>query len=229
MVNTSRRLFHYMGSTYSAQQSTKDLGLCRRVGYQISACSSVYPFPSHYVKQIRNEFDPSFVPLWIQTTWKTPNDGLVQTGCHMLARFVRHPRAGANVVEHLLLPTSRTYGIKYEVPILQALMLDGLTEEERDRGELPRYEPITRERVEGMRRAMWMRNNKGTKRWKAEIDRIQALEILRNQEATDKELAYRRHHDALRLRCVNGTAARVFVSDTLKTLREAAGYTGAAA
>lgn len=207
--------------TFNGNASANELGLHTRV----SGCIKVQgdePFPQHYVDLIRQEIDPDFVPLWAETVWRTPNGGIVKTGCHVLARHVPHPRAGASTAK-VQLPAEPVYGIKYQHPIVVAVILDGLTEDERDRGDLPRYEPITRQVVESMRRAMWLRNNGSLEDRIRAFEEADALEEAAESKRVAQEIAYRQRHDSLRLRKVMGKADSVFVSESLVKLREAAG------
>jgi hypothetical protein len=210
-------------ATFDADATANELGLHVQLGYEIVAKSVAYPFPEHYARQIRAEIDPDFVPLWINKLWRTPNDGIVWTGHHMIARHVRHPRSSAPLVKHLRLPMHREYGIRYENPILEADILDGITETERNQGVLPRYEPFTGKHLRTMAYAMWARNNKEGARRAQEQEQIAAAQIAAGRKAQASELAYRRRHDDGRLNRVAGKGDRVFVSDTLRQLRAAAG------
>jgi hypothetical protein len=217
------RRFADAAATFDADASAKDLGLHVQIGYEIVAQSVAYPFPAHYCRQIREEIDPSFVPLWINKLWRTPNDGQVWTGHHMLARYVPVPRESAPRIKFLTLPSCRTYGIRYENPLLECDILDGLTDKERNQGVLPRFEQFTGRHLEAMRRAMWLRNNLSAEERMAAMQALEQERELRARKSNDSEAEYRRHHDEGRLNRLAGHGDRVFVSDTLKTLREAAG------
>ncbi len=211
-----------MSGSYT-NASANELGLHRRVGGRLCAQSETYPFPEHYVRQIRREIDPQFVPLWAETLWMTPNDGLVKTGCHVLARHVKHPKHRSMAARVEGMPIRSLYGIRYENPILVAAILDGLTDKDRDKGVIPKFEPITGQVIDSMRYAMWMRNNTSVDEQIAERERRAEEADKASTKSIASELAYRRQHDDLRIRRAQGKADRVYVSDTLTKLREAAG------
>lgn len=212
-----------MSGAFDGNASANDLGVHVRVGSSISAVPDpLYPVPTHLVRLVRREIDPHFVPLWANIWWKSPNGGLVKTGHHMLARHVRNPHHGAPVIKGLLLPSNRLHGIKYEQPILEANMLDGLTDEERSKGTLPHYVPFDRTVVEVMRWAMWRRNNVTPDERAMAVEEAAAAEEARVSKSLHSEMSYARHHDGNRLRRAAGKADRVYVSDTLVRLREIA-------
>jgi hypothetical protein len=203
--------------------SANALGVYVPVGHSITGIpDAMYPAPDSLVRRIL-KFDPAFRPLWVNQWWKSPNGGIVKTGHHMLARFVPHPRSPKRVIKGLLLPSYKLYGVEFRPPILEALLLDGLSDEERNRGVLPKYVPYTGVLVENMREMMWRRNNiHPDDRAKAMVEKPEAAEN-RHWENVLAETSYRMKHDAHRFPKNGFIAPRVFVSDTLIKLREAAG------
>lgn len=181
----------------------------------------MYPAPDSLIRHIL-EFDKDFRPLWVNQCWKSPNGGIVKTGHHMLARYVPHPRAARRVIKGLTLPTTKLFGVTYQPPILEALLLDGLSDEERDRGVLPNYVPFTGVLVENMRAMMWRRNNIHPDDRAADMERREAEAEARAKKASDDRAMYAQKHDAHRFPKNDWINPRVFVSDTLVKLREAA-------
>lgn len=183
----------------------------------------MYPAPEGLIKRIRSEIDPAFVPLWCNKWWQSPNGGLVKTGYHIIARHVPHPRHRAPVVRNLVLPTNRTYGINYENPILLCLSMDGLSDDERNRGCLPRYEPFTGDTFRAMKKAMWTRNNKRPDETVDEWVNSEKEREAKVWKSVSDEADYRHQHDGVQFRKGTGAADRVYVSDTLIKLRDIAG------
>jgi hypothetical protein len=203
--------------------SANALGVYVPVGHQITGIpDALYPAPDSLIRRIL-EFDKDFRPLWVNQWWKSPNGGIVKTGHHMLARYVPNPRSARRVIKGLVLPTVKTYGVYFKPPILEALLLDGLSQTERDNGALPRYVPFTSVLVENMRANMWRRNNLNTDERVDAAERREEEETARKRKRNDDESNYRRRHDSHRFPVNGWKAPRVFVSDTLVKLREAAG------
>jgi hypothetical protein len=188
----------------------------------------MYPAPEALIRRIRAEIDPHFVPLWVNKWWKSPNGSLVKTGYHMIARHVRNPHFRAPVIKGLLLPTTKSYGIRYENPILMALSMDGLSPDESIAGHLPRYEAFTNQTFNAMKKAMWLRNNESAD---VQSDDL-GTEVKTTEEkvwtSVDQEATYRHQNDGLQFRKGTGAADSVYVSSTLVKLREAAGMESAA-
>lgn len=211
-------------ATFNGNASANALGVHRRVGGCVTAVpDEMYPWPAHYVRQIREEIDPCFIPLWAVTLWRTPNDGFVTTSCHAVGRYVRNPLDGRNVLKNLHMPIRNHFGIHYQSPIVQGPIFDGLTEQERNKGVLPRYEPITGQIVGAMRVAMWKRNNQDIEARIREIEEYEDEQEKRRSLELSQSLAYKRKNDEAQWKQVRGQAGRVFVSETLIKLRETAG------
>jgi hypothetical protein len=114
----------------------------------------------------------------------------------MLARYVPVPRESAPRIRNLTLPVFRTYGIRYENPLLECDVLDGLTDAERNQGVLPRFEQFTGRHLAAMRRQMWMRNNLTADERIAAMDELERQAVLTRQRANDDAARYRRMNDA---------------------------------
>lgn len=203
-------------SGFDGNASATDLGLYSPLGYEIVAQSAVYPFPEHYARQIRREIDPNFVPLWLNKWWRSPNGGIVHTGHHYIARHVPHPKYGEGWIANLHLPAFSVYGIRYKTPIVEVDILEGITDQERDQGVLPRYEPFTGRNIQEMRRQMWKRNNERAETRGPEQEAIETERRERARRNNNSEAAYRRRHDRTRLLRAEGLADRAFVSHTLR-------------
>jgi hypothetical protein len=188
----------------------------------------MYPAPEALIRRIRAEIDPHFVPLWVNKWWKTENGSLVKTGYHMIARHVRNPHFRAPVIKGLLLPTTKTYGIRYEAPILMALSMDGLSDDESIAGQLPRYEPFSNQTFNAMKKAMWLRNNKSADQESDDLGNAVKEAEAKVWQSVSEEADYRHKNDGLQFRKGYGTADSVYVSSTLVKLREAAGMESAA-
>lgn len=185
---------------------------------------AVYPAPDSLVRRIRSEIDKDFVPLWVTYEFKHDvTGGTVRTGHHVLARHVKHPRFKAPVVKNLVLPSSQVNGIRYEQPILQCFILDGLSDEERNKGCLPKYVPMNNELFHSLKQAMWLRNNQSIDETADQAEQAEEEAYNKHWRDKHKEFSYRRKNDSLRFRQSLGTADRVYVSDTLVRLREIAG------
>lgn len=207
--------------TFNANADSNELGVHTTVGYCVTAD---YNFDSYWARRILAELDPFFRPLWVNILHRSPNGGFVWTGHHMLARYVPITRAQIAPIRNFLPPTSAVHGIRYENPIIEADLLDGLTDSERDLGVLPRYQPFTGERFRQMQYARWVLRNKTFKqrrRERQELREQQELEARRANENREKARAIERNFLVKRH---TDMVDRVYVSDTLKQLRETAGF-----
>ena len=199
----------------SDRAAANELGLNVEVGSVITAD---YYFPEHLARRIRAEIDPNFRPLWVRYLWRTPNDGFVWTGHHILARHVPFPRSEQPPIPNLILPAphEKVHGVTYQAPIVMGRTLDGLTDEELQAGVLPRYEPFTENDLRDMRWAMWRRNNVRS------ADRIREGKEARrdgaayNRRQSAARARYRVWNDRLRFKKHLGVADSVFVSHTLR-------------
>lgn len=202
---------------FNPDSSANALGLHTKVGSQISCVPDpVYAAPAHLVRRVCRELDPSFRPLWVNILWRSPNGGLVKTGHHMLARHVLHPLRRAPIVKGLLLPTLPTYGLHWRPPILLATILDGLSDEERNQGVLPRYVPFDEDVVASMRFAMHRRNNVAAKDRADQAEQAETERVRRAEAAIASETAYRKQQESLRIKRHLGLADFVYVTDHKK-------------
>ena len=202
---------------FNPAMSANELGLYTRIGAQISCVPDpVYPAPVHLVRQIRREFDPGFIPLWCNIWWKSPNGGVVKTGHHMLARHVLHPRAHAPVIKGLLLPLTPTYGLVWRPPILLATILDGLSDEERNQGALPRYVPFDGSVVQSMRYAMHRRDNVHPVVRVAEAEEAEQARQAGVWKDVVDGVEYRKKNERLRIKRALGQADFVYVTSQKK-------------
>jgi hypothetical protein len=199
---------------FNPDASANELGLYERVGAQITCVPDpVYSIPVHLLRQIHREIDPAFRPLWVNILWKSPNGGVVRTGHHLIARHVLHPIAGAPVIKGLLLPTTNLYGIEWRQPILIATVLDGLSDQERNRGVLPRYVPFDARIVKSMKYAMWRRNNVSANERANQNDQAEQEAERRVKAEIVAGVTERKKDELLRIKRAMGKADYVYVSD----------------
>jgi hypothetical protein len=136
-----------------------------------------------------------------------------------MGHYDPNPTHKRRLIPGLVMPTVPRYGLHWENPIFEDDILDGLTDSQRVRGMVPKYQPLDMAVLDGIRRTIWERNRVNKEHPEKQADAVAASA----SEATAKaytdvadEMAYRRHHDELRLKCVDGEADRVFVSQTLR-------------
>lgn len=100
----NHRLFQFANGARGA-------GLWQQIATEFSAVPDVtYPVPVDIVRDIRKDFDPNFVPLWVRRVYLTPSGGEVVRGFHMLARYIEHPLYEPSERVRVLTPT---YGWSY--------------------------------------------------------------------------------------------------------------------
>lgn len=212
-----------MESTFNPDASAKDLGVHRFVtGWIQCGPGADAPWPSHNIRLV-HEFDPKFRLMWVVNVWKTPNDGIVKTGNYMLARQVVNPTATGDWIKNPRLPIGSVHGVSYRGPFLAASILDARTSSEMQHGVIPKFKPFTGREVETMRAAMWLRNNKSLDEREREASEAEAEAEKRAERTMHKEAIYRRQYDGVQLRKLVGKADRVYVSESLRKLREVAG------
>lgn len=198
--------------SFAPDASAADLGVHTLIGGQVSCVpDALYPADAGLVARIRQEIDPQFRPLWVTNFWRSPGGAVVRVGHHMVARYVPHPYLFAPTIRHLMLPTFPHYGIHWRTPIVEAYLLDGITDEERDRGMLPRYEPFSDRHFQTLKASMWARNNKRQAERNAERDAAHLASKQARDKAAVREANYRHAHDGNRLRRDLGLADRVYV------------------
>jgi hypothetical protein len=180
------------------------------------------PWPVGRIKDVM-AFDPDFRLLWVTNVWKTPNDGIVKTGSFMTGREVKNPFASKAWIKRLRLSQHKVSGVRYTRFTMHSDILDGLTEEERNLGALPRFVPFTSQDVESLRRDFWRTRNMSQAEEEAEANKAAEEAEHKALKAIVQDRDAEKRERALHNRVKAGKAARTFVSDSLIKLREAAG------
>jgi len=208
---------------FNPDASANELGVYRWLtGWYQCWSPAGFPDPEGFVRAM-NRLDPGFRLLWVTNVWLSPNEGTVKTTSYALGRYVRDPHASVTLAARMLLPTHSRYGVRYRNPIVVADIRDGLTNAERSKGQLPRFEPMTGYLFRSMEKAIWLVRNEHPLETHERENREQDEARAKRRKGLVSDLDYRRAHDRVRLLKAQGKADRVFVSDTLRTLRAAAG------
>lgn len=206
------------------------LGLPKKVGTYYSAIPPADgPECGDVVRAILEALRPEGVayrPLWVTNIWGLPTGGHVRVIHHVFGYYDPHPENPKRPLRHLVLPTIPLYGIRWEHPIFEAELLDGLSDEERNRGVFPRYQPLDWRVLDGIRLQVWKRaqdrrladERRMSEAYARAVEDADAEAKAKAYRSLDAEVTYRRNHDDLRLRCVDGAADRVFVSETLRQM-----------
>lgn len=193
--------------------SAADLGLY----VKLSTSYSAIPPPQFgacedTTRVILRELGDNFRPIWATSAYRSPNGGTVVTHLHVLGSYVpvtknRDPRKSGQLIKGLLLPTVGSLGIDWKAPIYADDVLDGLSDDERLAGALPRYEPLDWEVVAALRRGLWRKRN---------AERLSRAQEARNEKAAQKaedesghrsmveSLMYQKHNDRLNTVPVEG-------------------------
>jgi hypothetical protein len=216
-----------MRQYFNADSDANELGVHRFLDGWIQGFPPADgPWPVEMVKLV-HEFDPKFRLMWVVNVWETPNKGIAKTGNYMIARQVINPVMTDEWIKNPVLPSRSSPALR--APFLSATILDARTDGEMQRGKLPKFEPFTRRHVESMRAAMWIRDNSTPDEVDRKVNETLAEEERKADRAMHAEAIYRRQNDRVQNRQHHGACDRVYVSDTLKQLREAAGVPGEAA
>jgi hypothetical protein len=207
--------------TARSAANANELGVYRRLCGWVQGFPAVdTPWPVGRIAQVR-EFDPAFRLLLAVNVWKSPNDGLIKTQAYMIGREVKSPLRSKEWIRGALLSPYPIAGIRYTRFIMPATILDGLTTEERNLGQLPKFMPFTQGVVESLRKALWKVRNQSQEQEELEEARAEQKRKQQKAKSDAAELESARRENSLRARIQAGKAARVFMSDTLHQLRQA--------
>lgn len=141
------------------------LGVHTLVGGVVTCYPPVsVPNNGEVARAIWNELEPDYVPLWITNDWRTPNYGRVRVHHVAIGRRVTDGTDNRLVKQfhHLLMPIGRVYGRTVRRPIVLVDILDGLTDEERNFGVLPRWQPWDDMMIHWVRYIGWKNRNQTT-------------------------------------------------------------------
>lgn len=190
-----------------ADCSAADLGLHVKLGEFFTAVPPPdMPTCDEVTKRVRRELGDNFRPLYVVQHWRAPGtNGLVRVVLHVLGSYLpitkdRDPRKSGALVHNLLLPTIGNCGIQWQAPIYNDDVLDGLTDDERKAGVLPRYEPLDMDLVDVFRCHLWKKRNK--QRLSKEAQARADIDQQRAEDEADtkthvQRLAYEKRHDRL--------------------------------
>lgn len=187
------------------------LGTYKFMGGQISCVPpAVVPSLETEVRELR-EINPYFMPLWVTNQYRGPNGQVVRTYHFAVGAELADPLFPRKPIRGLLLPTSPVYGVLPRYPVVLYDILDGLTEEERNFGALPRYEHVTRLAIEFARAVDWHDRHKSREQRVAERDRAQDVAEARPIKQFRADQHARLAQDDFEWRRAWGTANRIFV------------------
>lgn len=218
------------GEPFNPAQSQTDLGVFRKVGEVWSINNAIHPPDWNMVLRVRREFDPFFVPLWIDKLWLSPNGGLIRTGHHVIGRCLppalrltsAWKRKGpVQIVKPVGIPITIPY------PVLPAYTLDGASRERVEKGGLPLYQDFDNGVLRTMRAAVWERNNVPPEEIhrKDEETKARAAEETARRDADARRERLRERIEARKAKVFVSENQRTFVSEELLRLRALAGKT----
>ena len=191
-----------------ADCSAADLGLHVKLGEQFTAVPPPdYPACDDVTRRVLRELGDNFRPLYVVQHWQAPGtNGLVRICLHVLSSYIpitkdKDPRKSGTLARNVLLPTVGNCGIQWRAPIYNDDVLDGLTDDERMAGALPRYEPLDMGLVDVFRRHLWEKRHQAKPLSKEEQDRANAYKAKADDEAKVKahvgRLSYLKRHEHL--------------------------------
>jgi len=197
---------------FEPDASPNELGVHVLLGGQVSCVPpAVVPSSESEVKRIWRELNPRFVPLWITNDWRTPNGGTTRVHLFAVGAHVTSGECEKAPIHGLLLPTTPVYGRMPQLPIVVFDILDGLTNQERNFGELQRWEPLTHLSIDFAHYRAWVDRHvhviQQGKDAKQHVKRVDA----KAQKVIKDELTARKKFNRYSLAKAMGTADRIYV------------------
>lgn len=201
---------------FDADPDANALGVHTLMGGVVTCFPPVsVPNDRDVARIIWRELEPDFVPLWITNDWRTPNYGVVRVHHVAIGRRVTDGTDSRLVKQfhHLLLPLHKVYGRTVKRPIVLVDILDGLSDEERNHGALPRWQPWDEQIVDWARYIGWkVRNESVNERFQAQPAAVQYEADRRGRKAARGNVAHKaRQFDTLK---ALGRACRTFTPST---------------
>lgn len=168
------------------------------------------PDTSHFTRRIWRELDNTYVPLWVTNVWRSPNGGHVKVHHLAVGSYVPEGDDDRVGIKGLLMPRFPVHGRLPKNPIAIVDILDGLTDEERNFGELPRWQPLTEQALEWGRYFAWRDRNVEVRRQFESRNKADDAATKRLRRSIGREQKARRADKRFDILKSFGRASRTF-------------------